>query len=583
MRFSLAVSFPVLDADADVSRVSVLESLCMHCHEQGLTRMLLTRIPYFRSIVLMSFECPHCHARHAEVQPANELADKGARTTLSVDPANPVATRVDLNRQVIKSESCRLLIPELDFEIPANQRRGEINTVEGVLTNVAESLQADQPSRARVDPQLFSKIQAIITQFRAFAGGHESFTFILDDPAGNSFLENPSAPHADPRVSTSFYERTRAQTEELGYVVQENQAQIERLPVIHGEEAASKLQRLIHQQNGAASAVSSSSSSVAAAGSVDSGVPSEITAGKGVSVSARSLPHLDSYFNVSDRSAVLLGPCASCHSADCETRLCVTEVPHFHDVALLVTNCERCGYRDAEVKPMGQVSALGRRVTVRVTSPADLARDILKSHTASVLIPDLELEMQAGTLGAKYTTLEGLIEDIRAQLTTHNAFAIGDSSGAEAKGAMRSFLEKLGALLRVSEPWTFVLDDPLGSSLIFSPLGESDPNLTVERYERSFEQNEALGLNDINVEHYHTPQQAKEMAEEMEREARDRANEAQRDGASGVGTTAEQAHHEATRVSRLAQLKAGKIGGNIPVGVDPDEDDQSASSAAPKL
>ena len=48
---------------------------------------------------------------------------------------------------------------------------------------------------------------------------------------------------------------------------------------------------------------------------------------------------------------------------------------------------------------------------------------------------------------------------------------------------------------------SLVLDDPAGNSMIL-PLDPPDSALTVERYERSFEQNEELGLNDMNTENY---------------------------------------------------------------------------------
>lgn len=35
---------------------------------------------------------------------------------------------------------------------------------------------------------------------------------------------------------------------------------------------------------------------------------------------------------------------------------------------------------------------------------------------------------------------------------------------------------------------------------------DPDPNMTIEIYERSWEQNEELGLNDIRVEGYEEPQ-----------------------------------------------------------------------------
>jgi hypothetical protein len=52
------------DADAnpdsaytDPSRVvDEIESLCMNCHENGQTRLLLTRIPFFKEVILSSLE-----------------------------------------------------------------------------------------------------------------------------------------------------------------------------------------------------------------------------------------------------------------------------------------------------------------------------------------------------------------------------------------------------------------------------------------------------------------------------------------------------------------------------------------------
>jgi zinc finger protein len=42
------------------------------------------------------------------------------------------------------------------------------------------------------------------------------FTLILDDPAGNSYVENPKAPSLDPRLRVTFYDRTATQVREGG-------------------------------------------------------------------------------------------------------------------------------------------------------------------------------------------------------------------------------------------------------------------------------------------------------------------------------------------------------------------------------
>ena len=53
-------------------------------HTQGTTRLLITRIPMFREVVLMSFECPHCHNSNNEIQSGALIQDDGVRYTLCV-------------------------------------------------------------------------------------------------------------------------------------------------------------------------------------------------------------------------------------------------------------------------------------------------------------------------------------------------------------------------------------------------------------------------------------------------------------------------------------------------------------------
>ena len=45
------------------------------------------------------------------------------------------------------------------------------------------------------------------------------------------------------------------------------------------------------------------------------------------------------------------------------------------------TNCDRCGYRDNEVKSGAAISPQGKRITLKVEDREDLSRDILKVCT----------------------------------------------------------------------------------------------------------------------------------------------------------------------------------------------------------
>ena len=47
------------------------------------------------------------------------------------------------------------------------------------------------------------------------------FTFILDDPSGNSHIQNPHAPSSDPYVKRTEYFRTKEQLEAMGFQTEE--------------------------------------------------------------------------------------------------------------------------------------------------------------------------------------------------------------------------------------------------------------------------------------------------------------------------------------------------------------------------
>ena len=55
-------------------------------------------------------------------------------------------------------------------------------------------------------------------------------------------------------------------------------------------------------------------------------------------------------------------------------------------------------------------------------------------------LPELDFEVASGTLGGRFTTVEGLLQQTKEQLMASNPFATGDSSNQQ---KMTSFIEKL--------------------------------------------------------------------------------------------------------------------------------------------
>jgi len=437
----------------------------MNCHENGVTNLLLTKIPFFKEIILMSFKCKHCGWRNNEIQFGGSFGDRGSIYRLVVTDGK------DLNRQVVKSDTATIYIPELDFEIPPITQKGTLNTVEGFIAQSIEGLLQNQQERRQAAPEVAGQIDAFVAKLEALKEGKKRFTFIVDDPAGNAFVESPMAPAVDPNLTVTHYERTREQNRALGISQALENGDDEE------EEAGSKLASGGVQEK------------VKGGGGMLSGEEAESLAKRAAEEAGEELEEVMKF----------PGSCSVCGKRG-ETRMCMAKIPHFKDVIIMAFICDLCGFKSNEVKSGGAIATHGRKITLRLTTPDDLNRDVLKSETAGLEIPELELGLASGTLGGKFTTIEGLLSVIKDEIKG-NPFLRGDS--VSSVNRMASLVEGLEDLLAFRRPFTLILDDPVANSYlqnIYAP--DDDPNMTVEDYERSWEQNEELGLNDINTENY---------------------------------------------------------------------------------
>lgn len=444
-------SYYTQQVDEDIPEVTTIESLCMNCHENGTTKLLLTMIPYFREVILMSFECDHCGFKNSEVQFGGKVQEQGCRIELDVTKSE------DLNRQIIKADTATIYFPDIDFEIPPKTQRGKINTIEGLLQKSIEDLRMDQDQRREIDPEVTAKIDEFIMKLAMMSTGITlPFKIILDDPSGNSHIENPIAPKVDPQMRTNRYYRSEAQDLECG------------------------LQPDMSHD-----------------------VPSQ---------APRALPHrnegLDKFVQEANiaKKEVIRFPvdCYAC-SAPGQTNMCMTDIPHFKEIIIMSFICDSCGFRSNEIKAGGAIPPQGERIILQVDKSKDpeaLDRDVLKSDSACVNIPEIDLEMVHGSLGGLYTTVEGLLDKIRQNIEEGNPFAVGDSDGGRSK--LTEWLGRLDELKRGEKPFTLIIEDPLSNSFVYSPFGaaEDDPYMTAEKFTRSEYEDEVLGILDMNTENY---------------------------------------------------------------------------------
>lgn len=102
--------------------------------------MMLTNIPFFKDVLVVSFTCDDCGHRNNEIQNAGVLADTGLKLKLTV------TNKEDMDRDICRGEFATTFVPELGLEVPFN-KKGQMSTLEGFLTGFKEDLMMQQPIR----------------------------------------------------------------------------------------------------------------------------------------------------------------------------------------------------------------------------------------------------------------------------------------------------------------------------------------------------------------------------------------------------------------------------------------------------
>ncbi|KAF7196739.1 Zinc finger protein [Pseudocercospora fuligena] len=453
----------------DQKVVEEIESLCMNCHADGTTKMLLTKIPFFREIVIMSFSCDECGFQNNEIQSAGQIQPKGAKYALRVESND------DLQRNVVKSDICAFRIEDVDLEIPPG--KGQYSNVEGIVGSVKADLEQHQDERMRQMPEVGAKVAEIIRTLEDMLNGQRyPFMVSVDDPSGNSMIE-PKPGDSAGKWAKSEYIRSGAQNAQLGLG--------DDIPAPASQAPETNIRPEYHAEG----LVGGESAGTVQGNNVDQ--EEDIVENQVYSFPAS---------------------CPGC-TRPCATNMKMVNIPYFKQVVLMSTVCEDCGYRSNEVKTGGEVPEKGRKITLKVSTAEDLARDILKSESASLHCPELRLEVQPGTMGGRFTTVEGIMSQIRKDLRAQ-AFGLedgdaelpegaGDSMTTDSKKQWDDFFELLTDAIEGRKEFTLTLQDPLAGSYVQSLTApEPDPKITLEDYERTKEEEDDLGLSDIKTEGY---------------------------------------------------------------------------------
>ncbi|KAL3805447.1 hypothetical protein ACHAW5_009453 [Stephanodiscus triporus] len=315
----------------------------------------------------------------------------------------------------------------------------------------------------------------------------DDFAIVTDNPAGNSRSENSNASHPNSNMRCEEYEQTPTHVEFLGLQPPADSIHI----------------GIIENHN-----------------SIDNGYSSSrcrsFEDGEDCTSNNKS-----SMSPVHDEVMKFPTTCPHCQTRT-ETKMCVINIPHFEKVVIMCLQCEHCGFRSNEIKGGGAIPRVGTKITLQVIDMGDLAREVLKSDTCGVSVPELDFELDEGGLGGMYTTVEGLLLKMHDGLKDIHPFGTGDSSMkpqvknvGEACSAPRQEYLRYNEFLTLLKdtaiglrfPFTLILVDPLSNSFVGPKQGtmrcngmRDDRGLEIEEFERTEDQNETLGLNDIRTE-----------------------------------------------------------------------------------
>ena len=164
--------------------------------------------------------------------------------------------------------------------------------------------------------------------------------------------------------------------------------------------------------------------------------------------------------------------CPTCGQGFLEFKDTEYVTPHFGRILLSLTLCPRCGFKQREVTLLEEHEP--SIYSVVVSSIDDLRIRIIRSDTASIKIPELNVEINPGLVAdATISNVEAILLDIRDKAEFLHSALESDEERHNAE----NFLEQLKLALEGKKSFTLLVADPRGNSKIIS----NDPTRVTVR------------------------------------------------------------------------------------------------------
>ncbi len=150
-----------------------------------------------------------------------------------------------------------------------------------------------------------------------------------------------------------------------------------------------------------------------------------------------------------------------CCGKDMEIREIPYEVPYFGEIVIITIRCSSCGYRFTDVIIPHEHGRKKYRIKI---SRETLNKRVIKSSTAYIRIPELEIEVIPGGISQGIVTnVEGILYRIEEVLEMAANFYREDE---EKRKKCLELIEKVRKLRNGEMEATLEIEDPTGNSAI---------------------------------------------------------------------------------------------------------------------
>jgi zinc finger protein len=154
--------------------------------------------------------------------------------------------------------------------------------------------------------------------------------------------------------------------------------------------------------------------------------------------------------------------CPCCDAESMMTADREYHVENFGSVLLNVTTCQKCGHKHSDVLMLTKGEPIA--IKTQINSVEDLKMRVIKSGTATVIIPEFGAAITPGPYSDGYiSNVEGILQRVEDALT----FMLSSAKGDRLKKGKR-ILKKIRLAREMKPHFTLIIKDPFGNSALVS-------------------------------------------------------------------------------------------------------------------